>query len=69
MLVLTKITGDELHLNPDIIRSIEKSGDTIITLVSGERLLVRENLEEVTEKFMNYKRMIHGVHPIEAVSQ
>lgn len=57
---LTKFTGEEFLVNPDVIKCVEHCGDTIITLVTGERILVKESIEEVRESFMAYKIQVQS---------
>ena len=58
MIQLTRFTGEEFYLNPDVIKSVEQSGDTVIFLMNGERVLVTESPEDVCKKFMDYKQKI-----------
>jgi flagellar protein FlbD len=58
MIKLTKFSGEEIWVNPDMIKYVEEGGDTIVTLLSGERLLVKEKVSGIHEAFMGYKRAI-----------
>jgi flagellar protein FlbD len=60
MIKLTKFNGMRYHLNAEIVKSIEGTPDTVITLLSGEKVLVRENPDEVVRKIIEYKRLIHN---------
>ena len=61
MITLTKFTGESFLINPDTIKSVEAGGDTVITLITGERILVRESTKEIQESFLAYKKAVHGV--------
>ncbi len=56
MFKLTKFTGDEFYINPDHIKYIVDGGDTVVHLITGERLLVKDSVEEIQAKFEAYKR-------------
>ena len=56
MLKLTKFTGEEIYVNPEMVKSIEPGGDTVVTLVTGDRLLVKEEVEVICERFLQYKK-------------
>lgn len=56
MFKLTKFTGEEFLINPEMIKLVEDCGDTVVTLVTGERVLVKEGCEEIRDRFMAYKR-------------
>lgn len=58
MLKLTKFTGDEVFINPSILKSVESGVDTLVVLTTGERLLVRENAQEIQEQFIAYNKEI-----------
>ena len=44
MISVTRLKGQPVALNPDMIESVEENPDTTIRLTSGEKLLVRESL-------------------------
>lgn len=58
MFKLTKFTGEAIWVNPESIKSVEECGDTVVTMNSDEKLLVRESAEEIRRQFMAYKRAI-----------
>lgn len=55
MIHLSKLNGNPMVLNSDLIKTAEASPDTMLTLISGEKLIVRESLEEVTEQVLAYR--------------
>lgn len=56
MIALTKLNGQVMVVNAELIETVEKTPDTIIGTVTGKRFMVRETVEEVTEKVMAYRR-------------
>ncbi|HOQ80409.1 MAG TPA: flagellar FlbD family protein, partial [Candidatus Cloacimonadota bacterium] len=50
MIRLTKINGQEIYINNDLMEFIESTPDTIISLTTGKKLIVKETIEEVIEK-------------------
>ena len=56
MIALTKLNGQEMVVNAELIEIVEKTPDTIISLVTGKKFMVRETVEEVTERVMAYRR-------------
>ncbi len=58
MIVVTKLRGDHLVVNAELIKFIETTPDTMITLVNGEHLIVRESVEEVVMRAVAYGRSI-----------
>jgi flagellar protein FlbD len=58
MIRVTKFDGKEIILNAECIQSIEKTPDTLITLITGSQILVRDQVEDVVKAFKNYKTEI-----------
>ena len=56
MIELIKINGTKVLVNPDLIRFIESTPDTILIFTDGETLMVREKLQEILNKIVNYRR-------------
>ncbi|HVN13062.1 MAG TPA: flagellar FlbD family protein [Kineosporiaceae bacterium] len=49
MIILTRLGGAQVAVNPDLIERAEPTPDTVITMVDGHKLLVAESVEEVVE--------------------
>jgi flagellar protein FlbD len=45
--MLTRLNGSPFALNPDLIERVERTPDTVITLVDGKHYVVDEGLDEV----------------------
>ena len=58
MVTLTRITGTQFALNPDLIERIDRTPDTVITLVDGTKYLVREDLDEVIAAIVSYRAQV-----------
>ena len=58
MIELTNPSGKTLFLNPDLIKVIEESGDTVITLLNGERILVQESPDMVQVRMLGHKKRL-----------
>ncbi|MGE0757321.1 MAG: flagellar FlbD family protein [Pirellulaceae bacterium] len=56
MIKLTQLNGEVFVLNAELIRYVETKPDTIITLTTGERLVVRETMDEVVERAVRYQQ-------------
>ena len=55
MIELTRLNGTAMVLNSDLIKTAEASPDTMLTLINGEKLIVREELGEVVERVLAYR--------------
>jgi flagellar protein FlbD len=56
MIHLTRLDGTDVVVNADLIATIERTPDTMLALVTGARLMVREPVEEVVERVVNFRR-------------
>lgn len=64
MIKLTRLNNQPLAVNSDLIKFVEQAPDTVITLVSGEKIVVRENAQEVLDRIIQFRRSIlRGVWP------
>ncbi len=55
MIELTRLNGNPMLLNSDLIKTAEASPDTMLTLINGEKLIVREELSQVLERVVVYR--------------
>ena len=58
MINLTRMNDSTYTLNSDLIEMVEETPDTVITLTSGKKLVVRESREEIIRLVEEYKRHI-----------
>ena len=61
MIFLTRFDGSEVVVNSDLIVTIEKTPDTVVTLTTGDRIMVREPIDEVVARAASYRhRVLEG---------
>jgi flagellar protein FlbD len=58
MIELTRLNSHPLVINSDLIKFVEQSPDTVITLVNGEKIVVRENAQDVLERVVRFRRSV-----------
>jgi len=58
MIELTRLNGSRLSINCDLIKHAESAPDTVLTLVTGEKLVVLEPRSEVTRRTLDYRAAI-----------
>ena len=59
MICLTRINHVPLVLNSDLIEHVEATPDTVITLTTGQKLMVLESADEVIERVIQFRRKIY----------
>lgn len=60
MINVTRFNGKSFILNAELIEVMEETPDTVITLTTGHKYIVRESLDEVLDRILDYKRNILG---------
>ncbi|NOT01284.1 MAG: flagellar FlbD family protein [Phycisphaerales bacterium] len=60
MIMLTRLNDRAVVVNAEMIKMIESTPDTLITLVDGDHLMVRETVEEVVARAVDYARQIRS---------
>lgn len=64
MIELTRLNGHPIHINAELIKYVEASPDTMITLANGEKIVVLEGCQQVVERVIQYKiNLLRSVWP------
>lgn len=58
MIELTRLNGSRLSINCDLIKYAESAPDTVLTLVTGEKLVVLEPRSEVMRRALDYRASV-----------
>jgi flagellar protein FlbD len=58
MIKVTRFNNSVLLINAENIQSVEATPDTVITFMNRDRLLVKEPVEEVTHRIVQYRRVL-----------
>lgn len=59
MIELTKLSNkqdEKIVVNADLIEFVERTPDTLISTTTGKKLMVKETVEEVIEKVVEFRR-------------
>lgn len=60
MIELTKLTGENFFMNPNLIEIIEVTPDTLITMTNGKKYYALEPAEEIIAKIQEYYQKINS---------
>ncbi|MCA9295545.1 MAG: flagellar FlbD family protein [Phycisphaerales bacterium] len=63
MIAVTRLNGKRMVVNVDLVRTIESNPDTTIQLVNGDHLIVKETIEEIVERTIEYGRALRTFRP------
>ena len=62
MIVLTKLNDVPFALNPDMIETVQENPDTTICLFNKNIYIVKESMQEVMAKIIDFRRKINEAH-------
>ena len=60
MIELTKLNDIKFSVNPELIEKVETTPDTVITLTTGRKLIVKESRQDIKNLVLSYKRKIYS---------
>ena len=63
MLKLTRLNNNTVAINPDHIGWVDATPDTTLFLLNGEKIIVRQTLDELIEAVIEYRRMVRMIEP------
>jgi len=58
MIQLTRLNNKPLTVNSDLIKFVEQSPDTLVTLITGEKIVVLEKASEVLSRIIDFRRSV-----------
>ena len=58
MIEVTRLNGTTVLINSDLIETVEETPDTVISLTTGKKFIVKESRQEVKNLVKSYKRDI-----------
>jgi flagellar protein FlbD len=61
---LTMFNDSDVIVNADLIESVEHTPDTLISLTTGKKVMVKESVEDVISKVINYRRIVSQSHRV-----
>jgi len=58
MIEVTKLNGKKILINAELIERVEESPDTVISLISGSKIIVKESRQEIRNLVILYKKEV-----------
>ena len=58
VIILTRLGGRELALNPDLMERAEATPDTVITMVDGHKIVIAESLTEMVDRVRTWRASV-----------
>jgi flagellar protein FlbD len=65
MIKVTRINDSELVINSDLIEFVEAIPDTMVSLTTGKKIMVKESIDEIIRRVADFKRLasVRGLSP------
>jgi flagellar protein FlbD len=65
MIKVTRINDSELVINSDLIEFVEAIPDTMLSLTTGKKIMVKESIDEIIRRVAEFKRLstVRGLTP------
>jgi flagellar protein FlbD len=58
VILVHRLRGEPLYLNPDLIEAIEATPDTVLTLVDGRRTVVADGIDDVVDRILRFRAQV-----------
>jgi flagellar protein FlbD len=58
VIILTRLGGNEMAVNPDLIERAEPTPDTVITMVDGHKIVVAESIDKVVRRIQTWRASV-----------
>ncbi len=59
MIYLTRLNGEKIAVNADLIEIMEETPDTVVTLTTGKKIVVKESISNIRSAITYYHRAIN----------
>ena len=60
LIELTKLNDVKFTLNADVIEFVEETPDTVVTLTTGQKVIVKETRQEITALVVEYRKSLYS---------
>lgn len=58
MIEVTRLNDKKIVVNADLIETVEETPDTVLTLTTGKKFVIKEKTDEVRKLVIEYKKQI-----------
>ena len=61
MIDVTKMNGSKVTINSDLIETVKENPDTVLTLTTGKKIIIKESRQKVKNLVILYKRECNSI--------
>jgi len=59
VIYLTRLNGEKIMVNVDMLEMLEETPDTVVTLTTGKKFVVKESAQQIREQVIAFYKLIH----------
>ena len=60
MIKVQRLNDKPMLVNAELIKTVEQTPDTLITLINGDRIMVKDSMEDIVRKAVEYGRQLRA---------
>ena len=61
MISVTRLNGKSYFINSDLVEFVESTPDTVITLITGKKIIVSDSVDEIVDKIVKYRKKVNAL--------
>lgn len=69
MIEVTRLNGDWFVIHAQLIETIEANPDTVISLTTGRKYVVRESIDQVVQRMIAFYRSVGWTPPLQELHE
>jgi flagellar protein FlbD len=58
VIYLTRLNGEKIMVNVDMLEMLEETPDTVVTLTTGKKFVVKESTRQIREQVIAFRKLI-----------
>ena len=66
MIAVTRLNGEQFVVNAELVELVESTPDTIVSLTTGKKYMVKETIDEIIDRIIQYRRQISPFYETKA---
>jgi len=64
MILVQRLNGEDFFINAELIETVEKCPDTLVSLTTGKKFLVLDSCDDIVSKILDYRKRVYQSLPV-----
>jgi len=69
MIKVTRLNGEIFYINPHLIEFMEETPDTVISMTSGRKVIVKESASQILQSILEYRRSYSTLQQVKNIAE